>query len=331
MLLHIYLLISLLHHALASPVASQERQDVSAPIDLALAEALQQFISSSPSTGMPSTGMPSIGKAPQLIAPKMGTQHLFSAPVQSPLSYAIGTPVLTTNVTLYNIFYGTWADGQVEDVQHFSRHLFTSPWWDITTKYYAQDTEDGPRTYISSDVRVAPACVVRDHALGKELSDTAIPELIQDLVDRGLLPEDGNALYSVITSGDVKESMRYNLGMGAGFCEAYCGYHASWTLLSGKRIYYSFAGVPMACLDSCAMPYLPTRAGKTLSRAEREKAGLASLYSVLAHEFTEAWSDPWADEAEHRSWNDAMGQENGYAYCLVHIPASLLGIPMAYL
>ncbi|KAJ1336773.1 hypothetical protein BSLG_006876 [Batrachochytrium salamandrivorans] len=58
--------------------------------------------------------------------------------------------------------------------------------------------------------------------------------------------------------------------LGSAFCTGYCGYHSSTTLKSGSEVYYAL--------------------------------------SVMAHEFTEAASDP---SFNNRAWNDLTGYENG--------------------
>jgi hypothetical protein len=63
------------------------------------------------------------------------------------------------------------------------------------------------------------------YSKGKFLSGNAIPEIIESHIDAGNLPEDTSAVYFLFSAGDVKESIRSDLGR-ASFCSQYCG--VSW-------------------------------------------------------------------------------------------------------
>ena len=83
-----------------------------------------------------------------------------------------------------------------------------------------------------------------------------------------------------MTAGDVHESIRPDLGKAA-FCEQYCGYHVSWKLKSGQRIFYSQVGNPTACLDGCASPL-------NAKGSPNNDIGVDAMTSVIAHELVEA-------------------------------------------
>ena len=61
-----------------------------------------------------------------------------------------------------------------------------------------------------------------EYSKGKVLTGNAIPEIIESHIDAGHLPEDTSAVYFLFSSGDVKESIRPDLGR-ASFCSQYCG------------------------------------------------------------------------------------------------------------
>jgi hypothetical protein len=137
--------------------------------------------------------------------------------------------------------------------------------------------------------------------LGTTLKGDALPAIIQTHIDAGELPEDTSAVYFVLTAGDVKESMRDDLsGGGASFCSQYCGYHVSWELTSGKRIFYSQVGNPSACMSGCA--------NQNTKVSPSGDAAVDAMISVLAHELVEAVSDPESDG--NRAWQDSVGYEN---------------------
>lgn len=90
-------------------------------------------------------------------------------------------------------------------------------------------------------------------------------------------------------------------GQDVSFCDYYCGYHVSWEMTSGKRLFYSMTGLPSACLSGCA-PLENRRVSPNNDPA------LDAMLSVFAHELVEAVSDPESDG--RRAWQDASGYEN---------------------
>ena len=103
-----------------------------------------------------------------------------------------------------------------------------------------------------------------------------------------------------MTSGDVGESIRSDLGY-ASFCSEYCGYHVSWQLKSGKRIYYSMVGNPTGCMDGCSY-------SSNSVKSPNGDAGVDAMTSIVAHELVEAVTDPFSDG--DRAWEDGSGWEN---------------------
>jgi hypothetical protein len=166
-------------------------------------------------------------------------------------------------------------------------------------EYYYQKTSKSGKAYTNGPVNLVKA--VTDHySHGYSLSGNDIPDIIQSHIDAKKLPEDTNAVYFVLTAGDVNETMRDDLG-GASFCSEYCGYHVSWQLTSGKRIFYSQVGNPTACMSGCA----PV---ENESVSPNGDLGIDAMTSVIAHELVEAISDPESDG--NRAWEDSYGYEN---------------------
>ena len=138
------------------------------------------------------------------------------------------------------------------------------------------------------------------YSKGTSLSGNAIPEIIQDHIDAGRLPEDPNGIYFLLSSGDVSESIRSDLGE-ASFCNDYCGYHVSWELKSGTRIFYSFSGNPSACMYGCSY-------SQNSRNSPNKDPAVDAMISIVAHELVEAVTDPYSDG--DRAWQDGYYYEN---------------------
>ena len=214
------------------------------------------------------------------------------------ITYSIGNPVLTKDVNVYYIYYGDFKDSTKSILEDFVNGVGDSAWMDVNKKYYYQKSYNSPKVYANGNVRLAGTVDV-DYTKGKKLNGTALPELVQEAIDSGALPEDTSAVYFILTAGDVKESIRSDLGR-ASFCYDYCGYHVSWKLRSGNRIFYSQVGVPTACLSGCG--------GKNIRSSPNDDPEADAMTSVIAHELVEAISDPESDG--RRAWNDAYGYGN---------------------
>jgi hypothetical protein len=218
------------------------------------------------------------------------------------IQYTLGNPVLTGDVNVYYIYYGNWNDSQMATLEHFMNNIGSSGWYGINRKYYYQADIESPRIPVSGSVTLKKT-VVDLYSRGKKLSGYDLPELIQEKIDANELPEDTSAVYFVLTAGDVMESIRPDLGR-ASFCSSYCGYHVSWELTSGKRIYYAQVGLPTRCLSGCA-------ATVNSRVSPNGDSGVDGMLSALAHELVEAVSDPVSDIDSLRAWQDATGYENG--------------------
>ncbi|KAI8904664.1 phosphate-induced protein 1 [Gorgonomyces haynaldii] len=228
------------------------------------------------------------------------TQQDFAA--AAGISYTIGNPVLTGPVRIYNIYYGSVSAAQKSIIEDFGKGVGESAWWNIEEKYYYQASSGSPKEYISGNVTLG-GTVSLGYTKGKSLSGNALPDLVQESIDSGALPEDPNAVYFIVTAGDVKESIRPDLGT-ASFCSDYCGYHVSTVLKSGTRVFYSQVGIPTACLSGCGSP-------SNQRFSPNNDPAVDALISAYAHELAEAVSDPWSDIDASRAWQDSTGYENG--------------------
>eukprot|EP00842_Homolaphlyctis_polyrhiza_P002665 jgi/Hompol1/339/HPOL_001132-RA len=220
--------------------------------------------------------------------------------ISSPIGYTYGSPVLTGNVKVYLIYYGTWSSSQKTLVEAFISGIGSTKWWNIERKYYFQATASSPKIHVNGVVTLGGTSTDA-YSLGTSLSGNALPNIIQSQIDSSKLPEDNTGVYFVLTSADVAETIRSDLG-SASFCKDYCGYHVSWQLTSGKRIYYAMAGAPpSSCINGCAPPgnYVVSPNGDV---------SVDAMTSVIAHELAEAVSDPYSDGI--RAWQDNQGNEN---------------------
>jgi hypothetical protein len=91
----------------------------------------------------------------------------------------------------------------------------------MRVEYYFQKDAKSNKVYANGKVGVK-GTVADNYSKGNTLSGNALPEIIQSHIDAGRLPEDTSAVYFVLTSGDVKETIRSDLGY-ASFCSEYCG------------------------------------------------------------------------------------------------------------
>lgn len=239
---------------------------------------------------------------PSFVAPiQPESEFLVGNAAYKDIIYTMGNPVLTDDVNVYYLYYGNWTGSQKETLEHFMNNIGESGWYGVNRKYYYQADLTSPKVPVSGSVTLKKTAVDL-YSRGKKLTGNDLPELIQEKIDSGELPEDTSAVYFVLTAGDVYESIRPELGR-ASFCSSYCGYHVSWVLNSGKRIFYSQVGYPSRCLYGCA----PTMNSKISPNGD---IGIDGMLSTVAHELVEAVSDPISDVDSLRAWQDSTGYEN---------------------
>jgi hypothetical protein len=194
-----------------------------------------------------------------------------------------GGPVMTNTlgVNVYYIWYGNWAGNSATTIlTDLANGLSGSPWWAISGTYY-----DASKAKISTAVNYLGA-TTDNYSRGTALTDANIQSVVSDAISSGRLPKDTNGVYFVLTSADVNAT--------SGFCTQYCGWHTKGTI-AGSTIKYSFVGNPDRCPTSCA----PQTIGPN------GNAGADGMASIVAHELTEAASDP-----ELNAWYDRRGYEN---------------------
>ncbi len=226
--------------------------------------------------------------APEIIHHKTnpsgaGAPTAGSTGTQTPVITYHGGPVLGTP-TVYVIWYGNWNQTNSSDTpsgQHIVRDFLyginNSPYYQINASYGT------PTGYVNVGAEMTDS-----YSQGSRLSDAKVQLVVSNAISSGKLPKDTNGLYFVLTSSDVAES--------SGFCNKYCGWHTSATLV-GSNIKYSFVGNANRCLSGCAAQ----------TTGPNGNAGVDGMVSVIAHELEETNTDP----NPRSGWLDSNGAENG--------------------
>jgi hypothetical protein len=160
---------------------------------------------------------------------------------------------------------------------------------------------DGPREALSGEVTFDRSLYV-GYTHGKDLHDSDIKLIVQELLRSGDLPYDANGLYFVLTSNDVTERTDSNW---AGYCTDYCGWHDG-TFIDQVQIHYSFIG--SGCTQWCSVQPNFVEAGIPSSpNGNWDADGMAS---VIIHEMCESLSDPQPEYGP--GWLDSYQlNENG--------------------
>ncbi len=197
----------------------------------------------------------------------------------SPILYH-GGPVMGGTPSIYLIWYGNWNQANGSDtpagqqiIRDFVAKVGGSPYFNINTSYGVT----GNAQFITETSYAYP--------FGNRLTDANVQKIVTNAIASGLLPNNLNGVYFVLTSSDVNEK--------SGFCTRYCGWHTTTSTNNGIR--YAFVGNANRCLSSCAIQ----------SVGPNGNAGVDGMISVIAHELEEAVTDP-----DLNAWYDSRGAEN---------------------
>ncbi|KAG6531893.1 protein EXORDIUM-like 3 [Zingiber officinale] len=209
------------------------------------------------------------------------------------LRYHMG-PVLTTNITVHPIWYGSWLPSQKHILRCFLRSISSpaapSPsvaaWW-RTVRLYTDQTGAN----ISAAVVLGAERSDRRYSHGRKLSRLAIQSVIRDAVAAPRRPLPVNprgGLYLVLTSDDVAVQ---------DFCLTVCGFHYfTFPAIVGYTLPYAWVGNSAAqCPGICAYPFAvpPFAVGlRTPERPPNGNVGVDGMVSVVAHELAEMASNP---------------------------------------
>jgi len=197
------------------------------------------------------------------------------------ISYHGGPVMLGTTNKVFYIWYGNWSGNSAQTIlEDLARGFGGSTWFNINTTYY-----NSSNVHVSNSMAFGGS-TTDSYSRGKSLSDSAIQGVVSDAITSGRLPKDSNGVYFVLTSSDVTAS--------SGFCTQYCGWHTYGTIDS-SNIKYSFVGNPDRCPSSC----------EAQSTGPNGNAGADGMASIIAHELSEAVTDP-----QLNAWYDKRGYEN---------------------
>jgi len=211
---------------------------------------------------------------------KPGQGKTKSGPGANGINYH-GGPLMLGTTNVYYIWYGNWSGNSATTIlDNLASGLGGSPYFNINTTYY-----NGSGVHVSNAVAHA-GDVYDNYSLGKSLSDNNVASVVSNAITGGTLPLDTSGVYFVLTSADVNET--------SGFCTQYCGWHTDGTI-KGADIKYAFVGNPDRCPSACEAQGL----------GPNGNAGADGMASIIAHELSEAVTDP-----DLNAWFDRQGNEN---------------------
>jgi len=196
-------------------------------------------------------------------------------------------PIMTGTTKMYYIWYGNWAGNSAMSLlPALATGLGGSQYFNINTTYY-----NGTGTHVSNAVQYGGSTSVM-YPYGKSLTEDSVKQIVADAINSRALPMDANGVYFVLGSSDVAET-----GPLVGtFCKDHCGWHF-YAPINGTTVKYAFVGNGEIC--GCR----PLIQG---SSTPNNNAGADGMANVIAHELSEAVTDPELSAW----WEDRRGYEN---------------------
>jgi hypothetical protein len=238
----------------------------------------------------------------------------------TPLSYKGGAELAPDTVNIYFLWYGQWAQNYTrrEIVEAFIPALSGSPWLALTTTLCGVSGCPAGTLNLAASVEVGAA-------LGYNLTDDDLQEIVISAISTGLVANDPNGIYFILTSSDVADS----IGGLADFCGFYCGYHQSFNYaivppsadagddaadagaddaanaapIHAVTYHYAFVGDPSDCLYGCTAQSNIQACG--YNSPPNGDWGADGMVSVIAHEISESVTDP----SYPTGWTDLFGFE----------------------
>ncbi|KAF7147194.1 hypothetical protein RHSIM_Rhsim03G0169700 [Rhododendron simsii] len=208
------------------------------------------------------------------------------------LKYHMG-PVLTADISVHTIWYGTWRKPQKKIIREFinsisatdSKRPSVSGWWK-TVQLYTDQTGSN----ISRTVRLGEEKNDRFYSHGKSLTRLSIQSVIKSAVTASTRPLPINpksGLYLLLTSDDVYVQ---------DFCQNVCGFHYfTFPSIVGYTLPYAWVGnSAKLCPGTCAYPfavpdYIP---GMKPLRSPNGDVGVDGMISIIGHEVAELATNP---------------------------------------
>ncbi|XP_044507018.1 protein EXORDIUM-like 3 [Mangifera indica] len=208
------------------------------------------------------------------------------------MKYHMG-PVLSANITVHTIWYGTWQKTQKKIIREFissisavnAKHPSVAGWWKTVQLYTDQTGKN-----ISSTVLLGREKNDRFYSHGKRLTRLSIQSVIKSHVTAKSNPLPINpksGLYLLLTSDDVYVQ---------DFCGQVCGFHYfTFPSIVGYTLPYAWVGnsakfCPGVCAYPFAVPdYIP---GLKPAKSPNGDVGVDGMISVIGHEIAELATNP---------------------------------------
>ncbi|KAJ9536344.1 hypothetical protein OSB04_un000480 [Centaurea solstitialis] len=209
------------------------------------------------------------------------------------LRYHMG-PVLTANITVHIIWYGTWPRAQKRIIRTFINSISAtaaapppsvSGWWKTVTQYTDQTGSNVSRT-----VRLGQEKNDRLLSHGKTLTRLSVQSVIKSAVNSKTKPlpvTPKSGVYLLLTADDIHVQ---------DFCQNVCGFHYfTFPSIVGYTLPYAWIGnsgrlCPGVCAYPFAVPdYIP---GLKPVKSPNGDVGIDGMISVIGHEMAEMATNP---------------------------------------
>ncbi|CAA3024296.1 Hypothetical predicted protein [Olea europaea subsp. europaea] len=208
------------------------------------------------------------------------------------LKYHMG-PVLTANITVYPIWYGSWQKSQKRIIREFISSISSvdakppsvAGWWKTVQQYTDQTGAN-----ISRYVHIGTEKNDRFFSHGKSLTRLSVQSVIKSAVTSSTRPLPINpksGVYLLLTSEDVYVQ---------NFCNNVCGFHYfTFPSIVGYTLPYAWVGnSAKLCPGVCAYPFAAPAYIPQLKAVKSPNGdiGVDGMISVIAHEIAELSTNP---------------------------------------
>ena len=199
-----------------------------------------------------------------------------------PLVYNGGQVMLGPH-DVYFIWYGNWTGNTALNIlPDFVNGLNGSAYFNILS-IYSDSTGASP-----DDLVALSGQTFDNYSQGTSLTATQVFDVVNTALVNASLPYDPNGVYFVLTSPDVAQtSLPSGPGSFCGATSGYCGWHYHGAF-EGRVGRIAFVGNPPASCSCIRQSVSPNG-----------NAGADAMANVIAHELSEATTDP-----DLQSWHD---------------------------